>query len=103
MLACSPSCYSKLLDKLQKQIYRTVGPLLEPLAHCQNVASLSLFIGITLRDIHLNWLNWFLFLFLERSLLVRSHDFSVTILRSYKNAMSTVSFVAQLDSGILCL
>ena len=42
-----PSCYLEFLDKLQKQIYRTVGPSLaaslEPLTHCQNVASLSLF------------------------------------------------------------
>ena len=42
-----PSCYLELLDKLQKRICRTVGPSLavslEPLAHCQNVASLSLF------------------------------------------------------------
>ena len=34
----SPSCYLELLDKLQKQIGRTVGPSLagslEPLAHC---------------------------------------------------------------------
>ena len=45
--AGAPSCYLELLDKLQKQICRTVGPLfaasLEPLAHCQNVVSLSLF------------------------------------------------------------
>ena len=45
--AGTPSCYLELLDKLQKQICRTVGSLLaaflEPLAHCQNVASLSLF------------------------------------------------------------
>ena len=45
--ASAPSCYLELLDKLQKQICRTVGPLLaaslEPLAHHQNVASLSLF------------------------------------------------------------
>ena len=45
--AVAPSCYLKLLDKLQKRICRTVGPSLaaslEPLAHCQNVASLSLF------------------------------------------------------------
>ena len=40
-----PSCYLELLDKLQKQICRTVGPslaaVLEPffLAHRQNVAS----------------------------------------------------------------
>ena len=43
----APSCYFELLDKLLKQICRTVSPSLavslEPLAHCQNVASLSLF------------------------------------------------------------
>ena len=45
--AGAPSCYLELLDKLQKQICRTVGPSfatsLEPLAYCLNVASLSLF------------------------------------------------------------
>ena len=45
--AGAPSCYLELLDKLQKRICRTVGPLfaasLEPLTHRQNVASLSLF------------------------------------------------------------
>ena len=45
--AGAPSCYLELLDKLQKRICRTVGPSLaaslEPLAHHQNVASLSLF------------------------------------------------------------
>ena len=43
----APSCYLELLDKLQKQICRTVSPSLaaslEPLAHHQNVAILSLF------------------------------------------------------------
>ena len=43
--ACS--CYLELLDELQKRICKTVGPSLaaslEPLAHHQNVASLSLF------------------------------------------------------------
>ena len=50
LLSCwagAPSCYLELLDKLQKRICRTVGPSLaaslEPLAHCRNVASLSLF------------------------------------------------------------
>ena len=46
--AGAPSYYLKLLDKLQKWICRTVGPSfatsLEPLAHCQNVDSLSLFL-----------------------------------------------------------
>ena len=45
--AGAPSCCLELLDKLQKLICRTVGPSLaaslEPLAHCQNVASLSYF------------------------------------------------------------
>ena len=45
--AGAPSCYVDLLDKLQQRICRTVGPSLaaslKPLAHHQNVASLSLF------------------------------------------------------------
>ena len=45
--AGAPSCYLELSHKLQKRICRTVGPSLaasfEPLAHRQNVASLSLF------------------------------------------------------------
>ena len=56
--AGAPSCYWELLDKLQKRICRTVGPSLaaslEPLAHRQNVASLSLSIGITLVDVFQN-------------------------------------------------
>ena len=43
----APSCYLDLLDKLQKQICRIVGPSLaaslEPLTHYRNVASSSLF------------------------------------------------------------
>ena len=45
--AAARSSFLELLDKLQKRICRTVGPSLaaslEPSAHCQNVASLSLF------------------------------------------------------------
>ena len=45
--AGAPSCYLELLDILQKQTCRPIGPTfatsLEPLAHHQNVASLSLF------------------------------------------------------------
>ena len=44
--AGAPSCYLELLDKLQKQICRTVGrsfaATLEPLTHHPNVASLNL-------------------------------------------------------------
>ena len=45
--AGAPSCYFELLDKLQKWICRTIAPSLatslEPLAHFQNVGSISLF------------------------------------------------------------
>ena len=45
--AGASSCYLELLDKLQKRICKTISPSLafpvEPLAHRQNVASLSLF------------------------------------------------------------
>ena len=45
--AGAPAYYLELLDKLQKQIRRTVCPSLtaslEPFAHHENVASLSLF------------------------------------------------------------
>ena len=41
--AVVPSYYLEVLDKLQKQICRTVGPSpaasLESLPHCQNIAS----------------------------------------------------------------
>ena len=44
--AGAPSCYLELLDKLQKRICRTVGLSLaasmEPLAHRQNVAILTI-------------------------------------------------------------
>ena len=44
--ACSPSCHSDMLDRLQKQIYKTVSHTLvaslEPLAHCRHIASVNL-------------------------------------------------------------
>ena len=47
VLSGAPICYLELLDKLQKRICRIVGPSLavslKPLAHRQNVASLSIF------------------------------------------------------------
>ena len=72
---CAPGCYLELLDKLQKPICKTVGhsfsATVEPLAHCQNLASFEVFfISITLIDVNLNWLNWFHFLILGGDLLV---------------------------------
>ena len=88
----APSYYLELLDKLQKRICRTVGPLLaaslEPLSHRRNVTSLSLF-----------YRYYFVRCSSEMAQLVplpysrgrstcysdRLHDFSVTIPRCYKD------------------
>ena len=80
--AGAPSCYLELLGKLQKRIYRTVGPSLaaslEPVAHRRNVASLSLFYRYYFGRCSSDF---------GRSTRYsdRLHDFSVTIPRCYKD------------------
>ena len=90
--AGAPSCYLELLDKQQKQICRTVGPSLaaslEPLAHCRNVVSLSLFyryyFGRCSSELaHLVPLPYSQGRSTRYS--DRMHDFSVTIPRCYKD------------------
>ena len=116
--AGAPSCYLELLDKLQKQIYRTVdlslAASLGPLAYCRNKVSLSLFyryyFGRYSSDLaHLVPLPFSLGTSTCYS--ERLYDFSVkdcmTFLSPFlditKMLMSTVSFLAQLNPGILCL
>ena len=109
----APSCYLKLIDKLQKGICRTGGPSLaaslEPLAHRRNVASLSLFYSYYFGrcSSELAQLAQLVPLPYSRGRSTRYSDrlhvFSVTIPNVTRMSMSTVSFLAQLDSGILCL
>ena len=88
--AVAPSCYLELLDKLQKQICRTVGPSLSaslvPLAYRQNVANLSLFYRYSL-SIYLSALVQLVPLpyFRGRSTRYSNklHHFSVSIPRCY--------------------
>ena len=112
--ACALSCYLELLDKLQKQICKTVGPSfaasLEALAHCQNVASLSLFYRYLFGrcSFELAQLVPLPFsqgsTFLEGPLIILIDDiFLSPFLDVTRIPMLTVSFLAQLDSGILCL
>ena len=101
-----------MLDKLQKQVCRTVGPSLaasaEPLAHRHNIVSLSLF--------YRYYFGRCSFELTEVVPLPCSHarstrysnksHFSVTIPTCYKDVcinISTNSFRLQLDSGILFL
>ena len=79
---------------------------LETLAHCQNVASLSFHsIVITLIDVHLNWMNCFYLLILVAApliILIGCIIFLSSSLDVLIMSMSTVSFLAHLDPGILC-
>ena len=106
----APSCYLELLDKLQKQKNRTVDPSLaaslELLAHHRNVTSLNFFYRHYFGRYSSELARLVPLLFSQgRSThyCYRLHDFSVTIPRCYKISMSTLSFLTQLDSGILCL
>ena len=90
--AGAPSCYLELLDKLQKQICRTVTPSLatslEPLAHCRNMASLSLFYRYYFGRCSSELAQLVPLPFSRgRSTCYsdRLHDFSVTIPRCYKD------------------
>ena len=108
--AGAPSCYLELLKKLQKWICRFVGLSLaaspEPLGHRQSSCSQVISIGIALVDILQNWLSWFHFLFLEVGLLVILIDgmiFLPPLLDVTRMSMSKVSFLVQLDPGIILL
>ena len=61
LLLLAATCYLEMLDKLQKRICKTVGPLLaasvEFWTYRRNITSLNLFYSISLVDVHLNWLN----------------------------------------------
>ena len=105
----APSRYLELLDKLQKQICRTASPSLgaslEPLAHCKNVASLSLFYkyyfgrcssGLT-QPVPLPFLEGGLLVILIDCMIFLSPFLDVT-----RMSMSTVSFLTELESEILC-
>ena len=63
--------------------------------------SLKSSVGVTLVDVHLNWLNWFHFRFLGGGLLSILIDSPFLIPRCYKDV--TVSFLEQLHSEIFCL
>ena len=106
----APSCYLELLDKLQKRICRTVGPSLasslEPLAHRRNVASLSLFCRHYFGRCSSELAHLVPLLYSRGKsthFLIDCTIFLSPLLDVTRMSMSTVSFLAQLDSGILCL
>ena len=108
--AGAPSCYLELLDKLQKRICRTGGPSaaasLEPLTHHRNLASLSLFCRYYFGRCSSELAQLVPLPFFKAVLLIILIDcmiFLLLFLDVTRMSMSTVSFLAQLDSGILWL
>ena len=108
--AGAPSHYLELLDKLQKGICRNTGPSLaaslERLAHCRNVGRLSLFYRFYF-DRCSSGLAQLVQLLYSRGISSRYFDRCIVFLSSFLDVtrmfMSTVSFLAQLSSEILCL
>ena len=104
----APNYYLELLGKLQKQICRTVAPSLsvslEPVAHGQNVGCLSLFYRCYFGRCSSELAE--LAPILEGRLLVILIDCVIFLSQLpdvIRMSTPTVSFLAQLDSGILCL
>ena len=102
--AGAPSCYLEMLDYKKEYVGLLVLHLLPLWNHwliIQMEPELVFSIGITLVDVHLNWSNWLHFLILKRGLLVILKDcmnFLPPFLDVIRMSISTVSFLAQLDS-----
>ena len=109
--ACAPSCYLKLLKRICKNEY--VGLLvlhflllLNPWLIIEMWPAKVFSIGITLVNVLWNWLNWFHFLFVKGGILIILIGLMIflpSFLDVTRMSMSTVSFLSQLDSGVLCL
>ena len=89
----------------------TLAASLEPLDHRRNIVSEVFYIGITLVDIRLTWLNWLLILVggplvilveVPLVILIDCMIFLLAFLNDIRMSMSIVSSLAQLDSGIPC-
>ena len=109
LLSCRGLCSQLLqgiLDELQKWICRTVCPSLaayrEPLAHHQNLASLSHYFGRCSSELSellpLPYSRERSPCYSDRCMIILSPLLDVT-----RMSMSIISFLAQLDSRILCL
>ena len=96
--AGAPSCYLELLDKLQEYAELLVLHLLlllNPMAHCQNVASLSLFYRYYIGRCS-SELAQLVSLPFSRARSTRYfdrlHDFSITITRCHKDVYANSFF-----------
>ena len=92
--AGAPSCYSELLDKLQKRtsVGSSLAPCLESFSHLRNLLSFSSELAELVP-----------FPYSQGRSMIGCMIFQSPFLDVTRMTMSRVSFLAQLDSGILCL
>ena len=111
VLGGASSCYLELLDSYKngyvERCWSFTYCFSWTLGSSSNCSQLKSFLQVLLLvDVYLNWLNWFHFLILEGGQLVILLDcmiFLSPFLDVTRMSLSTVSFLAQPDSGILCL
>ena len=106
LLVATWNCWISYKNRYAGQLVLHLLPLLNPWLIIEMLPAQVFSIGITLVDVHLNCLNKFFFLILKGGVLVILIDYMIFLspfLDNTRMSMSTVSFLAQLDSGILCL
>ena len=100
--SCFPDCW-KVSSVFP--IFKNVNVNLGSSSKCGQLKSFNI-CGITLVDVHVNWPYWFHFLILEEGQLITQIDciiFLSPFLDVTGMSVSIVSFLTQLDYGILCL
>ena len=80
-------CWTTYKNRYAGLLVLHLLPLLNPWLIAEMQPAKIFSIGINVVDVHLNWLNWFQFLILERSSCYsdRLQDFSVKISKCYKD------------------
>ena len=100
--------YVDMLNKLQRQVFGTVFPVLAASLEIMNLFIVEmqpakyLSIGIIFIDVYQNWLNWFCFHILVRGLLFNLID-CMSFCYHLRISLSTVFFLAWVNSEIICL
>ena len=108
LLVATWNCKMSYKNEYAGLLVLTLLPVLNSwfIVKCSQLECLSFFCSYSLADIDLNWLNSFHLLILEGELLIILVDYMIFLspfLDVTRMRISTVSFLAQLDSGIIWL
>ena len=106
LLAATWDCWISYRNRYVGLLVLHQLPLSKPWLIVERQTAFVFSVGITLVDVYQTWLNWFHFLILVGGLLViliNCMIFLSPFLDVASMSLSTVFFLAQLDSGIPCL